>query len=96
MRHRRSRAADRPAATTTVLSGPKNLVTMAQTTHLSDRRLVRELAVILVVKIMLITAIWWAFFRGEQVPVDPGVMAAQAVSPALAPRPTTAGENDAQ
>ncbi|MBK5912956.1 cytochrome oxidase putative small subunit CydP [Rhodocyclus purpureus] len=69
---------------------------MAQTTHLSDRRLVRELTVILVVKIMLITAIWWAFFRGERVPVDPGVMAAQAVSPALAPRPTTAGENDAQ
>ena len=33
-------------------------------------RLMRHLTVVIVVKILLLTALWWAFFRDAQAPVD--------------------------
>ena len=63
--------------------------------NLSDRRLKIEIAIVIVIKLVLIYALWWAFFRNATVTVDPATMAAQVVSPLPAP-PLTAGENDAR
>ena len=62
----------------------------------TDRRLVREITVVIVVKLMLITALWWAFIRDAKVPVDPGAMAAQVAAPASAKLNTTSGESHGQ
>lgn len=62
----------------------------------TDRRLVREITVVIVVKLMLITALWWAFIRDAKVAVNPGAMAAQVVAPASSKLHTTSGETHGQ
>ncbi|MGD9871404.1 MAG: cytochrome oxidase putative small subunit CydP [Thauera sp.] len=62
----------------------------------TDRRLVREITVVIIVKLMLITALWWAFIRDAKVAVDPGAMAAQVVAPASSKLHTTSGETHGQ
>ena len=62
----------------------------------TDRRLVREITVVIVVKLILITALWWAFIRDAKVAVDPGAMAAQVVAPASSKLHTTSGETHGQ
>jgi hypothetical protein len=37
---------------------------------LRDRTLVRKLAVVLVVKLAVLTGLWWGFVREQRVPVD--------------------------
>jgi multidrug resistance efflux pump len=37
----------------------------------TDRRLVRKLAVVIVIKLIAIFALWWLFVRDERVPVTP-------------------------
>ena len=64
--------------------------------HPTDRRLVREITVVIVVKLILITALWWAFIRDAKVAVDPGAMAAQVVAPASSKLHTTSGETHGQ
>ena len=64
--------------------------------HPTDRRLVREITLVIVLKLILITALWWAFIRDAKVAVDPGAMAAQVVAPASSKRHTTSGETHGQ
>lgn len=37
---------------------------------LSDKSLIRKLAVVLLVKLILLTGLWWAFVRDTRVAVD--------------------------
>ncbi len=64
--------------------------------HPTDRRLVREITLVIVLKLILITALWWAFVRDAKVPVDPGAIAAQVVAPASSKLHTTSGETHGQ
>ena len=64
--------------------------------HPTDRRLVREITLVIVLKLILITALWWAFVRDAKVAVDPGAMAAQVVAPASSKLHTTSGETHGQ
>jgi len=64
--------------------------------HPTDRRLVREITLVIVLKLILITALWWAFIRDAKVAVDPGAMAAQVVAPASSKLHTTSGETHGQ
>lgn len=48
----------------------------------SDSALVRHMVWVVLVKLVLLTAIWWAFFRSERVQADAGSTAAHVlVSP---------------
>ena len=64
--------------------------------HPTDRRLVREITLVIILKLILITALWWAFIRDAKVAVDPGAMAAQVVAPASSKLHTTSGETHGQ
>ncbi len=46
-----------------------------------DRKLRREIALLVVIKLILLSALWWAFFRGAQVAVDDAAAAAHLVAP---------------
>lgn len=37
---------------------------------LRDRLLVRKLAVVLAIKLVVLTGLWWGFVRDQRVPVD--------------------------
>lgn len=62
----------------------------------TDRRLIREITLVIVLKLILITALWWAFIRDAKVAVDPGAMATRIVAPASAKQHTTSGESHGQ
>ena len=64
--------------------------------HPTDRRLVREITLVIVLKLILITALWWAFVRDAKVPVEAGAMAAQVVAPASTKQHSTSGESHGQ
>lgn len=51
----------------------------------ADRRLVREILVVVLVKLALLGALWWGFVREARVPVSQGEMATQLVAPPTAP-----------
>lgn len=54
-----------------------------------DRLLLRKLATVLVIKLLVLTALWWGFVRDQRVPVDTDTTAMQL----LGSRPaTTASE----
>lgn len=63
---------------------------------LSDHALLRHLIFVVVIKIALITALWWAFIRDAKVVVDPSAMAAQVVTPISSEQHTTSGETHDQ
>lgn len=62
----------------------------------SDQILLRHLTLVVLIKLALITALWWAFIRDAKVAVDPGTMAAQVVAPASSKQHTTSGETHGQ
>lgn len=63
--------------------------------NLSDRGLLREVILVVVVKLALILALWWAFIDEAQVSVDPAVMASQfAATPDR--QHSTPGDRNAQ
>ena len=62
----------------------------------ADQGLLRHIVVVVVIKLVLITALWWAFIRDSKVAVDPGAMAAQVVAPASTKQHTTSGETHGQ
>jgi multidrug resistance efflux pump len=62
----------------------------------SDQILLRHLTLVVVIKLALITALWWAFIRDAKVTVDAGVMAAQVSTPANTKLLTTSGETHGQ
>jgi len=63
---------------------------MRSATHWTHRHLVRELALVLALKLLVITALWWGFVHERQVPVDG--TAAAALMLGTADRSATKGE----
>ena len=57
--------------------------------NFSDKTLVKKLAVVLVLKLTVLVALWWVFVREQHVAVDENSVAAQF----LAPVSTTAQES---
>jgi hypothetical protein len=63
----------------------------------TDKRLVRDIGFALVLKLALITLLWWCFFRGAAVSVDDGQMAMHIGAPAAAEAAgNAAGQGGAQ
>ncbi len=58
----------------------------------ADQGLLRHIVVVVVVKLVLITALWWVFVRDARVAVDPAAMAAQVSAPVPSKRSPPAGE----
>ena len=56
----------------------------------SNKYLVNKLAIALVLKLVILMALWWVFVRDQHVAVDDNVVAAQLLQPALA---STQGTN---
>jgi len=48
-----------------------------RTMQFHDRSLIRKLAVVLVVKVLVLTGLWWGFVREQRLPVDAQDVAAQ-------------------
>jgi hypothetical protein len=55
---------------------------------LRDRTLVRKLAVVLVIKLAVLTGLWWGFVRDQRVPVDTDSAAMQMLGSRPAPNPS--------
>jgi hypothetical protein len=55
-----------------------------------DRLLLRKLATVLVMKLLVLTALWWGFVRDQRVPVDTDTTAAQMLG--RRPAPTVSEE----
>lgn len=64
--------------------------------NLSDQGLLRHLVVVVLIKLVLITALWWAFVRESRVSVDSAAMAAQVSTAALPLHQPTPGETHGQ
>ncbi|WP_068636690.1 cytochrome oxidase putative small subunit CydP [Thauera butanivorans] len=62
--------------------------------QLADRKLLREIVVVVVLKLVLITALWWAFIRGHQVEVDVQRMVAHTSGTSAGGLPNPDGETD--
>ena len=58
--------------------------------NVSNKYLVNKLAIALVLKLVILMALWWVFVRDQHVAVDDNVVAAQLLQPALA---STQGTN---
>jgi len=56
---------------------------------LQDRFLVRKLTVVLVIKLAVLTGLWWGFVRDQRVPVDTDRAASQMLG---RPAPTNPEE----
>lgn len=50
--------------------------------NLSDKTLVKKLAVVLVLKLAILVALWWVFVRDHCVAIDGDRVAAQFLTPA--------------
>ena len=50
--------------------------------HFSDQTLLRKLALVLVLKLAILLALWWVFVREQGVVVDGNRVAAQFLQPA--------------
>jgi hypothetical protein len=62
----------------------------------ADRRLRKDIVMVLAVKVLALTLLWSLFFRGHQVTVDADA-AGRLLAPAVAPTqalPTTEGRSD--
>lgn len=46
-----------------------------------DKTLVRKLAIVLVIKLIVLTALWWGFVREQRVVVDDNAAAVQLLGP---------------
>jgi hypothetical protein len=50
--------------------------------NLQDRTLVRKLAFVLVLKVVVLVALWWFFVHEQRVAIDGAGIAAQLLGPA--------------
>ena len=50
--------------------------------NLSDKSLLRKLAIVLVLKLAILLVLWWVFVREQGVAVDDSGVAAQFLQPA--------------
>ena len=51
--------------------------------YFSDQTLIKKLALVLVLKLAILLAIWWVFVRQQSVAVDASCVAAQLLQPAV-------------
>ena len=51
--------------------------------HFSDPTLLKKLALVLVLKLAILLALWWVFVRQQSVAVDASGVAAQLLQPAV-------------
>jgi len=51
----------------------------------SDPTLARKLALVLLIKLAVLVALWWGFFREQRVTVDADSAAAQLLQPVALP-----------
>jgi hypothetical protein len=56
--------------------------------NFQDRNLVRKLTTVLVIKLVVLTALWWFFVRDQRVPVDVDAAASQMLGERPAPAST--------
>lgn len=63
---------------------------------MAERRLVRELVVVVLIKLAVIAALWWVFVREAKVDVDPAAMATRVAAPASSGQQQTPGETHGQ
>ena len=52
--------------------------------HFSDKSLLSKLALVLVLNLAILLALWWVFVREQRVTVDDSGVAAQLLHPAIA------------
>ncbi|ENO90026.1 cytochrome oxidase putative small subunit CydP [Thauera linaloolentis] len=64
--------------------------------NLPDQGLLRHLVLVVLLKLALITALWWAFVRDAHVTVDATTMARQVSAPMASKQQSTAGETHGQ
>jgi multidrug resistance efflux pump len=64
---------------------------MDEPMNFQDRTLVRKLATVLVIKLVVLVALWWWFVREQRVPVDTNATASQMLGASPAPIPTLSG-----
>jgi len=64
--------------------------------NLTDRHLLREIILVLIVKVLILAALWWSFVRDVKVPVDSSVMAGQIVNSNNSKLQQRMGESNAQ
>jgi cbb3-type cytochrome oxidase subunit 3 len=64
--------------------------------NLSDQGLLRHLVVVVLIKLVLITTLWWVFIRDARVSVDSAAMAAQVSTSALRLHQPTPGDTHGQ
>ena len=62
---------------------------MEEPMNFQDRTLVRKLVIALVIKLAVLTALWWFFVRDQRVPVDVDAAASQMLGASPAPSSTT-------
>jgi len=48
-----------------------------------DKSLVTKLVIAVMVKILVLTCLWWVFFQGQQVSVDAKLVSDQFLSPVM-------------
>lgn len=58
---------------------------------MNDRQLARKLILVVLIKVMLIVGLWWAFVRDQKVGVDSEAMAG-ALTTQTSPQTHTTGE----
>lgn len=63
---------------------------------LPDHGLLRHLILVVILKLALITALWWAFVRDAHVAVDATTMARQVSAPIANAQQSTTGETHGQ
>lgn len=56
--------------------------------NFQDRSLVRKLTTVLVIKLAVLTALWWFFVRDQRVPMDVDAAASQMLGAKPAPAST--------
>lgn len=52
-----------------------------------DRYLLRKLAAVLLLKLLVLVALWWGFVRDQRVPVDSGAAARQLLGSPVPAQP---------
>lgn len=52
---------------------------------LTDRRLLRHLAMAIVIKLVLLAGLWWGFVRDHRMAIDNDAVAIHVASPATPP-----------
>ncbi len=64
--------------------------------NLADRKLMREIVVVVVLKLVVLTGLWWAFIRDARVTVDAAAVAVQVSAPSRIEFPSTTGDRHGQ